>query len=283
MSQRYIYGTGFILFSLLAIYFSQVSLFQPVFILLFSTLISMSVWEFHQISLAKGLKPHIPLSMALATWYCFAVALAAEYASLRFLPGISLVVTLIIFFTYYFRKAEAPFLNLGTTVFAFAYLVIPLSCMLSIAYFFADESKGISGDGRYWLVYLVIVTKITDVAALLIGKKFGKTPFAPFISPKKTWEGAIGGFAVAALASVLLTATFKMFGANFSLTMWQSVWLGCVMAALAEFGDLAESLLKRDGGIKDSNQLPGLGGALDMVDSLVFTAPFLYIYITATT
>ena len=108
---------------------------------------------------------------------------------------------------------------------------------------------------------------------------------APYISPKKTWEGAIGGF----FAS-LITSLFIYFLVNYlyevppiNLSLFHSIWLAGVLSVIAQFGDLSESLLKRDVGVKDSNSIPGLGGMLDVVDSLVFTAPLMYIYLKAVT
>src|SRR5262249_52359659 len=93
-------------------------------------------------------------------------------------------------------------------------------------------------------------------------------------SPKKTWEGAISGFVAALGTSVLLRQLLPL-----DLALWQALFLGCCISILAQFGDLAESLLKRDMNLKDSNQVPGIGGVLDILDSLVFTSPFIYLFL----
>ena len=103
---------------------------------------------------------------------------------------------------------------------------------------------------------------------------------APISVLKKTWEGALGGLCFAVLTSLLTTLLLVTIDPDmFKLTLWQSIWVGGALGIIGQCGDLAESLLKRDGGIKDSNRLPGLGGILDTVDSLVFTAPFMYIFL----
>jgi phosphatidate cytidylyltransferase len=124
------------------------------------------------------------------------------------------------------------------------------------------------------LLLLFLVTWVGDSAAYYIGSTWGRRPLAPVISPKKTWEGAMGGF----LAGLATT-----WGAGH---LWlppvspaETLLLGAILGALTQLGDLAESLLKRGAGVKDSSALlPGHGGLLDTVDSLLFTSPALYYF-----
>lgn len=280
LQQRLLAGSLGAVLILFVITYSQVPAFKPIAIAFMIALIAVAMWEFHQISYAIEQEPAVRLSIWAGVAYALSVAISTQYASMSLLPEITLLASVISFFVYYFRKGESPFLNLATTLFSFFYLAVPLSCMLSITYFFTLNG---TQDGRWWITYLILVTKITDTAAFFVGRRYGKQKLAPYISPKKTWEGAMGGLVMAVVVSFLFTSTTKIFGANFHMTIWQSLWLGAGVGLLAEFGDLAESLLKRDGGIKDSNRLPGLGGILDMVDSLVFTAPFVYIFLKAYT
>jgi phosphatidate cytidylyltransferase len=152
-------------------------------------------------------------------------------------------------------------------------LTLPISCALRINYFFPTHALE---DGRLWLAYVLLVTKMTDIGAYFCGKIFGKNKLAPSISPKKTVEGALGGLGAALLTS-LIFAFFASHFAPFHMTFLQSIWIGITMSILAQLGDLSESLLKRDAGVKDSSHLPGLGGMLDIVDSLVFTLPLMYL------
>jgi phosphatidate cytidylyltransferase len=129
--------------------------------------------------------------------------------------------------------------------------------------------------GQYLVLFVVAVTKFTDVGAFLCGSLFGRTPFFPNISPKKTAEGIVGALVVAVLAGL---AVFRLFGAH--LPGW-STGLICGVSLLLGIagiaGDLAESLLKRSVHSKDSgNTLPGIGGCLDLIDSLLFTLPIFY-------
>jgi phosphatidate cytidylyltransferase len=191
-------------------------------------------------------------------------------------PLLAILFGLTAVFTPYFMSKEKPLLNSATTLFGIFYITIPLGCILTLLYFFPP---GAFQDGRWWLVYLLAVTFSTNSSALFVGKTFGKTKLAPAISPNKTWEGAIGGF----LAAIAVSVLFSLFARNglipISLTFAESIFLGTGTSLFAQFGDLAESLLKRDADVKDSSNIPGLGGILDVVDSLVFTAPFIYLYI----
>jgi len=129
--------------------------------------------------------------------------------------------------------------------------------------------------GRFWLFWAIITIIACDVGAYFVGKGLGKHHMAPSISPHKTWEGAAGGL----LASI---AVAMLFGYFFTLPveLWQLAVLGIVIGVLAQFGDLVESLLKRNAGIKDSgNFFPGHGGVLDRLDSYILVGAVLYYFI----
>jgi phosphatidate cytidylyltransferase len=134
-------------------------------------------------------------------------------------------------------------------------------------------------SGRYWVMFLVVVTKFTDIGAYLIGSTLGRHKMIPRISPKKTWEGTVGGILFAVGGSLLCWHFIRALG-NDGLNLPHALALGLLLGVAAVIGDLAESLIKREAGVKDSSAiLPGHGGALDLVDSLLFTAPLLYVYI----
>ncbi len=122
---------------------------------------------------------------------------------------------------------------------------------------------------------LFLMTWCTDTAAYFSGLLFGKRPLLPAVSPKKTVEGLAGGVAGAALGGWIASATFAPF-----LDPWHGLGLGAALAVIGQLGDLVESSLKRDAGVKDaSNILPGHGGILDRLDSLLFTAPCAYAFL----
>jgi phosphatidate cytidylyltransferase len=143
---------------------------------------------------------------------------------------------------------------------------------------FMVEGEG-EVPGAFLLLWLLAVTKFTDMGAYLTGTMIGKHKMIPHISPGKTWEGFGGALAFAQLAACGLYALFPASLAV--LGGWPHVIaLGVILALLAVVGDLAESVLKRSLGAKDSGQmLPGIGGGLDLIDSICFTAPALYFYL----
>ena len=281
LQQRLAMGSIGTILTLIVIFLSSVPAFKPIFTAAIAATISVAMWELYQIYIAKGLEPAQKIGITFGAVYALAVAISTQYHAAAMLPELVLLVSLLSFFLYYFSKGSSPLLNLSATVFGIIYLAVPLSCMIRIAYFFGPDALQ---DGRWWLLYLVAVTKMTDTSAFFVGKKFGREKLAPYISPKKTWEGALGGFIGAIAMSVAVKFIATIFDIHsFGLTLWQSLWMGAGIGIFAQFGDLSESLLKRDGGVKDSNHLPGLGGMLDIVDSLVFSAPLLYIFLKATT
>lgn len=255
------------------IYFSQgpLSLLFPFFI---ATIISVSLWEFYRIAQVKGCQPLFKIGISFSLLYVFAAFISQKQPTLKALPEAVLGMTLLVSFLYYFIKGQDPFVNLAVTLFGIFYLTVPLTCALFITYYFPS---GALQDGRYWILYLLAVTKVTDTGAYFCGKIFGSKKFAPYISPKKTWEGSIGGTISALLTSVILSKVFPL-----EISLLVSLGLGMAISVLAQIGDLSESLLKRDLGIKDSNKLPGIGGILDSVDSLVFTTPFVYLFLKFT-
>ncbi len=275
LQQRIISGTIGSLIVFLAIFLAPFPAFKPIFTLAIAGVIGVAMWELFHIAQEIGIEPAVKLGISLGAIYAFAVSLSTQYSFAHLFPDCVLLAALLVCFLYYFVKGNSPFINLSTTLFGIGYLAVPLSCLISIVYFFPSESDF---GGRWWLLYVFLVTKITDMGAFFVGKAFGKQKLAPYISPKKTWEGAIGGLFCAIATSVAINL-LSSFDGNYALDIWQTIWLGAIIGVFAQCGDLAESLLKRDCGVKDSNSLPGLGGMLDIVDSLVFTAPLVYIWL----
>jgi phosphatidate cytidylyltransferase len=180
-----------------------------------------------------------------------------------------------------YRSGEKAISRLACTVLALAYVGVLQSFFVSL------RLHGTHAEGFVAILSLIVVVKLADTGAYtvgrLIGGRFsGNVRLAPQLSPKKTLEGAAGAIAFGCLGSWL---TFSVLGprlaggaATTSLLGWTAY--GVVLAIAGMFGDLAESLLKREGGVKDSGSgyLPGLGGVLDLVDSLLFAAPLAYLF-----
>lgn len=131
------------------------------------------------------------------------------------------------------------------------------------------------GIGTRWLVLMFLITWVNDSAAYFVGKAMGRHPCCPYLSPKKTWEGTIGGWFGGMFATVLLGYWLV------DLPWPHGLALGVIVATVAPFGDLAKSMVKRQMGVKDFSALiPGHGGMFDRIDSLLFVAPVVYYYAT---
>jgi phosphatidate cytidylyltransferase len=137
------------------------------------------------------------------------------------------------------------------------------------------------GGGLFLCVWVIVTVKFTDMGALLFGKFFGKHKMAPTLSPKKTWEGAIGGILVSVLGSILTAQIGNQFlDLGFEFNLGLAALLALPISITGQLGDLVESGFKRQAGVKDSgHSIPGIGGGLDLMDSLIFTAPLAYLLI----
>jgi phosphatidate cytidylyltransferase len=156
--------------------------------------------------------------------------------------------------------------SFATTLTAFIYIPWCLGFTMKILYFLEN------GRGLFFLIFLFLVSKSTDIFAYLIGKKYGKHKLAEKISPKKTIEGSLGGLVGATVLALISQQTYLP-----ELTFFQALIFGCTLSLVSQVGDLSESLLKRDTDHKDSGScLFGLGGILDLLDSILLAAPLLY-------
>ena len=169
-----------------------------------------------------------------------------------------------------FRKKETPLLNISILVFSFVWLGLMLGSL--------SELRNLSEIGFKITLALFLSVWICDTGAFLFGKKFGKKKILPDISPNKTWVGTIAGF-ISSMIFLLILNQSGYFPDIFSLV--DVVVLGLITGIFGQFGDWAESLLKREANVKDtSNILAGHGGVLDRFDSLTFAAPLILIYCT---
>jgi phosphatidate cytidylyltransferase len=174
-------------------------------------------------------------------------------------------------------RDDAPLQTMAYTLFGLFYVIWLFNFMTKIVYVVPRSADGMV-MGQFYCLYLVVVTKFSDMGAYLTGSLIGKHPLIPHISPKKTREGFVGALALSLLASLAL---YKLMPGHLSYLNWtHATILGVLLGFAAVIGDLAESIVKRATGVKDSgNLLPGIGGALDLIDSLLFTAPLLFFYL----
>lgn len=170
----------------------------------------------------------------------------------------------------------------AANVLGFIYIPVLFNFLARAIFLVQDHSPspGMVGDqGAFLLLWLLAVTKFTDMGAYITGSLIGRHKMIPHISPAKTWEGFGGALLFSQLAGCGLFAMFPAQLAFFG-HYGHVVALGFLLALLAVIGDLAESVVKRALGAKDSGRmLPGIGGSLDLIDSVCFTAPALYFYL----
>jgi phosphatidate cytidylyltransferase len=191
-----------------------------------------------------------------------------------------LLATLLVFSRQIFHRDPntVPIAAIGYTLLGIVYVPFLGANAINLVYVTPKTADG-HLTGHFYLLYLAAVTKMSDCGAYLTGSLIGKHQMIPRISPKKTWEGFFGALGHSLLTSLILV---RLFPKQLSLigSTSSAVLLGLGLGFAAVLGDLAESLVKRSTHIKDSGHfLPGIGGALDLVDSLLFTAPLLYLYL----
>lgn len=240
------------------------------FVIVFGIAAALSLWEFASIIFIKGDSRH-----KLATLF---VGLM-PYLFLAFynLNNIKTSITAILFsilltvFSLFiselYARSELPFQNVGIILLGGAYIGVPFLVLNLIAFE--------SGTYEYRTVLaLMFFTWSNDTGAFLLGRKIGKTPLMPNISPKKTWEGILGGLVFTLFIAFLVSRLFD----NLILIDW--LILGLIVVVFGSYGDLIESMLKRSYQMKDSsNFLPGHGGILDRFDSFMYMIPFAATYL----
>jgi phosphatidate cytidylyltransferase len=240
-----------------------------------NVVIARALWEFYVICEAKGLKTFKvwgvigAVALISGSWF-FYRRRDVVMMSYDFDVFILLLFALGVFIRQFPQKHNQRGLEtMAVTLFGLIYVAWLGNFITRIN--FANPY------GRFYVMLLVVVTKFTDIGAYLTGSTIGRHKMIPRISPKKTWEGTFGGIAFAVGGAFL--CRWIMPGEMSVITNFHAVVIGLLLGTAAVIGDLAESLIKREAGVKDSSGvLPGHGGALDLVDSLLFTAPLLYVY-----
>lgn len=250
-----------------------------------SAVAAIAVWEYDQLVKRKGVRPGVTLSILSVIFYIFSIFVktqgpyAVANSFLSHTPELVLGAAFLSCFVYFAILKLPPIIHIATTFFGIVYIAVPLSLFVKIIYFFSyDKLDEQAFAGIWWVVYLIAVTKSSDIGGYFVGSSFGKRKLALKLSPKKTLEGALGGLLGSILMSLGICFLGKTYGEVFSqFSYLKSIFLGTLIGIIGQIGDLAESFLKRDASVKDSNSIPGVGGILDMTDSLLFAAPVVYL------
>jgi len=239
----------------------------PWFTLLIAAAALAGTYEFYHMANFDRREPLIYLGLLWA----LALVLNPHYRSPDVLPIVITATTLISLIWLLCRPSkEGAFRNWAWTIVGALYVGWMLSYWLNL--------RGLE-DGRNWVYLAMLTTFANDTGAFFIGRARGKHKLAPAISAAKTWEGAIGGLICAILGAMVIAMVLNLIS-PFAFKYWQIILLGFLVGAFAQLGDLVESLLKRNMGVKESgNLLPGHGGILDRFDSLIFVGAVVYYYL----
>lgn len=256
------------------------------FHLLFLVIATGSIWEFLELTLPKedykttrkvigasvgfclvALQYYVLLNISTSEFNMATLFPSFNYESGKTINVLLFTAVLLLIFEL-FSKAELPFSNVALILMSLFYIAIPFSLFP----YFCASTNGFSPNVVAGMLFL---TWANDSFAYIIGSKIGKTPFFLRISPKKTWEGTIGGAVICLLTSAIIAQFFT----QLSLANW--IVIAAIIAVFGTIGDLVESLLKRSVGVKDSGSfMPGHGGFLDRFDAFIFCIPFVYFYLS---
>lgn len=268
MLTRAITGTLFVVAITTAIYYGVYSS-----ALLFILIVLLGVDEFYDmVKKNKHIEPlRIWGTITGLTFICTLLAIISKGITVRYI----LIPIMMVFFTFIlelYRKKQTPFLNIGYTIIGICYIVIPFSMLYHLGYY--NDSSSEQGFSYQIILGFFFLLWTNDTGAYLAGKYLGKHKLFERISPKKTWEGSIGG----AILTLAVAYVLSIYFTNLSINNW--LVTGILITVFGGLGDLVESMLKRSIGIKDSgNILPGHGGILDRFDGLLLAAPFVYCYL----
>jgi phosphatidate cytidylyltransferase len=243
------------------------------FAAIFLVVVILGLLEFYSISETPDCKPQKTTGTILGTLIYLVITGISLFPVSEPL-FISFIILLPVFFipiiTELYRKKDKPLVNAAVTIFGMVYIAWPVALLNGM-----NNPAG-GTVCHYFPAYLTayfLITWIYDTGAYLVGKNFGKHKFFERISPKKTWEGTIGGTVVALLAA------WGYYSITDGTRMIDLMVLTGLVILFGTFGDLAESLFKRSLNLKDSgNILPGHGGILDRFDTLFVSAPFVFLY-----
>jgi len=241
------------------------------FVLLFGLFSVFILREFYQLSSIAGVSPQRWLGLILGGLiFLLTFFQASGYITIN-LTGIFLASLFLIPAVELFRSKENALENIAVTIFGILYVVYSIS--LFNFFVFPESPTGTNYD-PILLIFLFVLIWAYDSGAYLFGVTFGKHRLFERISPKKSWEGFFGGWFLSIVLALVLHHLFPKFGIGFM------VLIASLVTITGTFGDLAESMIKRNLGVKDSGKfLPGHGGLLDRFDSILFASPFVYLLI----
>lgn len=239
------------------------------FLVLFSAATVVGLHEFYNLVEMGGYKPQRIVGYLLGLSLFLGNGLMTFYGFSEKFLLIPLLCMFLILPIELYRKRPDPFTNIAHGFLGIIYIAVPVTLLINIIH----PSDEIGYQPLFFVGFLVLILS-SDSGAYLAGSAFGKHKLFERISPKKSWEGAIGGL----LMSQVFAIGFSFY-LDF-LTMWEWMLLSVIVVVAGIYGDLVESLLKRNVGAKDSGTLmPGHGGVLDRLDSIILATPFAFVFL----
>jgi len=248
---------------------------QWVFLFVLLSLIIGGLYEFFYLLKKKGYPIYSYTGIAIGALIPLFIFFQFELTD-RWELLFMVLLLLLIFLLQFMRQDNAhAVVGISTTLFGILYVSWFFSFLAKIRYLMPE----VPGAGIKLLGFILLITKVGDMGAIIVGSRFGKHPLLARVSPNKTVEGCMGSFSFSILAAVL---GYQLIPAELNFSLIHVILMGAFFGGMGQLGDLSESLIKRDFNVKDSGKmLPGLGGALDAIDSLLFSAPAFYFYISS--
>lgn len=255
-----------------AIMLAGIVIHQYIFAFVFAVFLLLTLFEFYKISENIGYEPSAKIGLICGFLLFVIFFLAGSSVIPQHFIYLSILIPLFTLIPDLFDNRKNGFKNSMITIAGIIYIALPYSLLSFIIY---PEIKGITGFYPWILFGIFLIIWMYDSMAYVFGSMFGKHKICERISPKKSWEGLIGGAVFAVIMGIVNSVLFY----ELSLTNW--IVISLLIVIFGTSGDFFESKLKREAGVKDSgNILPGHGGLLDRFDTVLFAVPVIFVWIT---
>lgn len=262
LARRFVSGTALIALCIFFIFYAD----ELYFGLVVSAFIGLALYEFF--GMLKNSNVPVSPIFGIGMGMTIPAVVLMEYGATQSGEILFLVLGCVfLFILKFFRKSDPESLvGIALTLFGILYVSWFLSFLIKIRFL---------EGGSIWVAYLLAVTKATDIGAYAVGSLIGKHPLIPHISPKKSVEGTVGGL----LTAIAVSCAFRPY-LPVEFALHHVAILGLFLGVLGQIGDLSESMMKRFCHTKDSSKLlPGMGGVMDVADSILFTAPIFFFHL----
>ena len=252
----------------LAVFIGALLAGKYTFAVLFLAISLIALWEFYNLVILMGYQPMRYLGMTIGAVLFLLVFYICSFNKSLAISLLVIPFIILVFILELYRNQSNPLANISYTLLGILYVSLPITLFNQFAFYFSQEYT-------YQIVLgFFILLWINDTAAYVFGISFGKHRLFERISPKKSWEGFIGGTIITILSSFLLGNFLNLL----SRPDW--IFIGLIISVGGVFGDLVESMFKRTAGLKDTGKiLPGHGGMLDRIDSVLLCSPLVFAYL----